>query len=143
MSPWLAALRALPWILGLALLLAAASDALHSRDPGHGFRAQLAHGGHATAIDLGLALFTLGLLISADRWWERVIWAAFLAFYIASLICRAKTPSPLGGEGWGEGCRGGPPCPPTREGVDSPSPLGGEGRGEGSPPLSYPLLRSL
>ena len=113
MSPWLAALRALPWILGLALLLAAASDALHSRDPGHGFRAQLAHGGHATAIDLGLALFTLGLLISADRWWERVIWAAFLAFYIASLICRAKTPSPLGGEGWGEGCRGGPPCPPV------------------------------
>ena len=31
MNPWLEALRALPWILGLTLLLATASDAFHHR----------------------------------------------------------------------------------------------------------------
>lgn len=31
MNPWFDALRALPWVLGLALLLAAASDAVHAR----------------------------------------------------------------------------------------------------------------
>ena len=147
MNPWLDALRALPWVLGLILLLAAASDALYRRGSGRSFRALLANGPHATAIDLGLALFTLGLLISASPWWERAIWGAFLAYYSGSLVWRLRrgampgdnaggplTPT-LSPKYRGEGALG--PSPRTREegtgvGRIRPSPRpGGVGRGGG------------
>jgi len=132
MNPWLDALRALPWVLGLTLLLAAASDALHRRRSGRGFRALLADASHATAIDLGLALFTLGLLLSADPWWERIIWGAFLAYYSGSLVWRLRRGAISGGNACG-------PLTPTLspeyrgEGVLGPSPrTRGEGTGEAS-----------
>ena len=132
MNPWLDALRALPWVLGLTLLLAAASDALHRRRSGRGLRVLLADASHATAIDLGLALFTLGLLLSADPWWERIIWGAFLAYYSGSLVWRLRRGAISGGNACG-------PLTPTLspeyrgEGVLGPSPrTRGEGAGEAS-----------
>lgn len=69
------------WITGLAVLLTAFGFAdYEANSQGLRTRHVLRRAGYQAAVDLGLALFCLGLLGSAKAWWERGIWV-LLALY--------------------------------------------------------------
>jgi hypothetical protein len=72
------------WILGLAALLTALGFAdYHAKREGRTLRALLGEPGYQIWMDLGLALFCLGMLGSARAWWETALWAALAAAFAA------------------------------------------------------------
>ena len=77
------------WIVGLAILLTAISFAhYHAQIRGGRLREELRKGSYQVAINGGLALFSTGMLGSANTWWERITWGllaiAFLYFTVTS-----------------------------------------------------------
>ncbi len=83
------------WIVGLALILAACSfadDAAHARPTST--RAVLGEPGYQVALNMGLLLFCLGLVGSAQAWWELALWLALAAAfaYSTGLAWRARPP---------------------------------------------------
>jgi len=77
------------WIVGLAILLTAVSFAYyHAQIRGGRLREELRAGGYQVAINGGLALFSTGMLGSANTWWERIVWGllviAFLYYAVTS-----------------------------------------------------------
>lgn len=64
------------WILGLSLLLAALSWAnWAAKMSGTRLRSVLARPSIRRALDFGLALFCTGLAATAQRGWEKALWA--------------------------------------------------------------------
>ena len=77
------------WIIGLAVILAVLGFVdYHAKASGARFRDELRKSSYQAWINVGLALFCLGLLGSSSTWWESVLWGllavAFLAFSIGS-----------------------------------------------------------
>ena len=77
------------WIIGLAVLLTAISFAYYTTQVRGGrLREELRNSGYQVAINGGLALFSTGLLGSANTWWERFAWGLLaIAFLYYSVIC--------------------------------------------------------
>lgn len=70
------------WLSGLALLLAAVSFAdyaAHARQTKT--RAVLGEPGYQVALNAGLLLFCLGLVGSAQNWWEQALWLLLAAAF--------------------------------------------------------------
>ena len=68
------------WILGLAVVLAAFGFAdFHARLHGSRFRDQVRLPAYQAPIDIGLALFSLGMAGSAGGVWEVALWGALAA----------------------------------------------------------------
>jgi hypothetical protein len=83
MIEWVSVGFGAAWILGLGLILATASLANYLAYDAKGrFRDVLGRPGFQVAIKLGLALFCVGWLDSAEASWERVSWG-ILALYFA------------------------------------------------------------
>ena len=88
------------WIVGLAVLLTAISFAYYNAQVRGGrLREELRMGGYQVAINGGLAFFSIGLLGSANTWWERIAWGlltlAFLYYTFTSWRGgRAQGPDP-------------------------------------------------
>jgi hypothetical protein len=83
MIEWVSVGFGAAWILGLSLILAAASLANYLAHRVNGrLRDVLAERGFQIAINLGLALFCVGWLDSADAAWERALWG-MLAVHFA------------------------------------------------------------
>lgn len=82
MVDWIGALENAVWVVGLSVLLAAGSLASwEARRTGIPFSAVLGRPGYVAGASAGLALFALGLALTAARVWERALWGAFaLAF---------------------------------------------------------------
>lgn len=96
MDEWLQLLRSAPWVLGLALLLAALSEAHHlSRRTSASLARVLSQRRYQVLLDVGLALFTLGLLLTAPTLAERIAWGAFGLFFAGRLLWHWR--SHLGG----------------------------------------------
>ena len=76
------------WICGLAVVLATLSM-LHFevRARGERLRNRLKDREPQMAIAIGLILFCAGLLLIADTWWEKGIWAACGILGIIWLLC--------------------------------------------------------
>ena len=77
------------WIVGLAILLTAISFAYYyAQIRGERLREELRRSGYQAAINGGLALFSTGMLGSANTWWERIVWGllviAFLYYALTS-----------------------------------------------------------
>lgn len=67
------------WILGLALLLTVLGFAdYHANIQDRRMRDLLREPGYQTPINAGLTLFCLGLIGSAQAWWERLLWGALV-----------------------------------------------------------------
>lgn len=89
---WRMLLFASLWISGLALLLTACGFAVYSaHQKGQRACKLLGSPRYQSWINLGLAMFCIGLLGSARAWWEMILWgllgAAFLVY--AGLAWRA------------------------------------------------------
>ena len=83
MINWLNLLYNIPWILGLAIILAAFSYAdWQAHLSGHKLRQRLNAPSFQRPLSLGLLLVSLSLLFLARTWWERLIWAVFAALFI-------------------------------------------------------------
>jgi hypothetical protein len=77
------------WILGLALILSVFGFVdYHAKASGGRFRDELRKSIYQAWINVGLTLFSLGMLGLADPLWESILWgilaAAFLVFGIHS-----------------------------------------------------------
>jgi hypothetical protein len=72
------------WIFGLALLLTTLGFAeFHASREGRRIRTVLREPGYQIPINLGLALFCVGMLGGAQAWWERVLWGLLAAAFAA------------------------------------------------------------
>jgi hypothetical protein len=71
------------WILGLAVVLAALGFAdFQARLHGRRFRDQVRLPAYQAPIDIGLALFCLGMAGSAGGVWEVALWGALAAGFV-------------------------------------------------------------
>jgi len=87
MIDWLGLAHNTLWLLGLAMALAVLSIALdESRPAGHRLRDSLAAPGFQAALDAGLVLVCVGLLFSAQAWWERGAWGLAAVLFAAHAI---------------------------------------------------------
>ncbi len=86
---WVA--RQIPWILGLATLLLTLSwgnwEAHITRRRRRDVWAQPSY---QAAFSLGFALFTLGLALNPQRWWEPYLWGAFFLYFGVQAILLAR-----------------------------------------------------
>ncbi|MGC8839141.1 MAG: hypothetical protein ACP5UM_12065 [Anaerolineae bacterium] len=81
---WVGALEHAVWVLGLSLLLAAWSLASwEARQGGGRTLAVLERPGYMAAASAGLALFALGLALTAGRIWERALWGVLAVASVA------------------------------------------------------------
>ncbi|MCS7287075.1 MAG: hypothetical protein RMK30_09115 [Anaerolineae bacterium] len=75
------------WIVGLAIILATLSwanyEAKTFRIP---LRKTLTRSVFRRFMDLGLALFCLGLAMGASRWWERILWFVLSLAWLSLLL---------------------------------------------------------
>jgi len=63
------------WILGLSIILTVLGFAdFHAKTRKRRFREELRGVEYQRFINIGLALFCLGLLGSSSTWWEKVLW---------------------------------------------------------------------
>ncbi|MCK5642637.1 MAG: hypothetical protein KAJ19_17650 [Gammaproteobacteria bacterium] len=63
------------WILGLSIILTVLGFAdYHAKTRKRRFREELRGVEYQRLINIGLALFCLGLLGSSSTWWEKVLW---------------------------------------------------------------------
>lgn len=84
MVDWVAVVENGLWLLGLAVLLSAGSLASwEARKRGGSALATLGRPGYVVATSAGLALFALGLALTAGRGWERALWAVLAAASVA------------------------------------------------------------
>ncbi len=80
---WLNLLYNLPWIFGLAMILAAFGYAdWQAHRSNQKLKQRLNAPSFQLPLSLGLLLVSLSLLLLAHTWWERVIWAVFAALFI-------------------------------------------------------------
>lgn len=87
------------WITGLAMILAALGFAdYHARRGRGGLREVLRRREYQVAIDAALTLFCLGLVGSAEAWWETALWS-LLAAAFGYLTVQAVRSGREGGEG--------------------------------------------
>jgi hypothetical protein len=71
------------WILGLAIELSVLGFAdYHAKVNKSRFRDELRKPSYQVWINLGLALFSLGVLGSSRSWWETALWALLAAAFI-------------------------------------------------------------
>ncbi|MBC7224234.1 MAG: hypothetical protein H5T59_08180 [Anaerolineae bacterium] len=84
MVDWVGALRHAVWVLGLAVLLATWSVASwEARQGGGRTLAVLERPGHVAAASAGLALFALGMALTAGHVWEQTLWGILAAACVA------------------------------------------------------------
>lgn len=75
------------WILGLALLLATFSYADWKAQQQGCKRSHVTdEPAFCFSINIGLALFGLGLLATSDSWWEMAAWAVVLLLTLVQMI---------------------------------------------------------
>jgi len=75
------------WILGLAVVLSVFGFVdYHAKVGGVRFRDELRKAIYQAWINIGLALFCLGLLGSSDTWWEAVLWGVLVVAFIVFSI---------------------------------------------------------
>ena len=79
---WALAGRSAVWLLGLSVVLACLSfgdfeASRHNRR----LREVLAGRGYQRGLNVGLMLFSLGLMASSRAWWEAVIWGLLAAVF--------------------------------------------------------------
>jgi hypothetical protein len=92
------ALLHIPWVLGLAVILAALSwaryqagrDRLSMPAGIHLLRKRLDGPGFQLPLSLGLALVSASLLLTAHVLWERGVWSISLLFWLVSLVQRVR-----------------------------------------------------
>ena len=72
------------WIAGLAVILAALSWARWIDGEDQGRRQP------GLALNLGLALFCVGLAATGRGWWERALWGLLSAVWVARAFQTAK-----------------------------------------------------
>ena len=93
MIDWNGACIAALWIAGLAVLLATLSHARWlSGAQGLRLGAVLSTPDFSLACDLGLALFSLGLCLSARPLWQRVAWGLLAVLYAALALSETRKP---------------------------------------------------
>ena len=75
------------WIVGLAVVLSVLGFVdYHAKAGGIRFRDELRKPIYQAWINVGLALFCLGLLGSSGAWWESVLWGLMaVAFFVFSI----------------------------------------------------------
>ncbi len=89
----------IPWILGLAIILAASSwaryqarhDRLSMNADTHVLRKRLSAPSFQCLFAVGLLLVSASLLLTSTSLWERVVWSLSLLVWIASLAQTGKT----------------------------------------------------
>jgi multisubunit Na+/H+ antiporter MnhB subunit len=70
------------WIIGLAVILSALGFAYYEAGQAdEKLRARLRRPIYQRAVNIGLTLFCLGMIGSADALWERVLWGLFAAVF--------------------------------------------------------------
>lgn len=75
------------WISGLAVILTTVGFAdYHAAISGEKLRVGLGRPHCRIAINLGLALFSLGLLGSSAAWWEMVLWGLLAAAFVGYAV---------------------------------------------------------
>ena len=87
-------------ILGLAIELATLGFAdYHAKVQKVRFRQELRKPGYQVWINLGLALFSLGVLGSSRSWWETALWALLAAAFAFYAFQAARQARRNGGRG--------------------------------------------
>lgn len=75
------------WISGLAVILTTVGFAdYHAAIARERLRDRLGQPASQIAINLGLALFSLGLLGSSAAWWEMVLWGLLAAAFVGYAV---------------------------------------------------------
>jgi len=68
------------WVLGAAIILAAFGVSCYGAQRlGERLRLRLAAPGFQLSLALGLLLFSLGMAMLGDHWWERTLWGLLCA----------------------------------------------------------------
>ncbi|GAI03642.1 unnamed protein product [marine sediment metagenome] len=89
MAKWIDVLRSTPWVLGLALLLATVSEAYHLHRCRSGSLARvLSQGSYSVSLNIGMVLFSVGLVLTARALPERLVCGGLGLFYSGRLIWR-------------------------------------------------------
>lgn len=92
LATWVNFAKSIPWIAGLAVILASLSAAgwLAARR-GTPLRAIIASSAMQGGLSLGLALVSAGLLFSARSIWEYGLWLAFLLWFAARTVLAVQS----------------------------------------------------
>lgn len=87
MINWLNLLDNALWIAALALALAVLSHVSWRASQRHTrLRAELARPGPQRALTLSGVLFSLGLALTAEPVWQKVVWFAITAYFIVQIV---------------------------------------------------------
>ncbi|MBN2004853.1 MAG: hypothetical protein JXA21_15960 [Anaerolineae bacterium] len=89
-EPWRILLD-IPWVLGLAALLATWSQATYTaaleKRP---LRKKLGEPGYILAMDTGMLLVAVGLALTETRTWAQVVWGLIIIALIVEIVLRSK-----------------------------------------------------
>jgi len=84
---WWGLARNALWIVGFAWALAIVSVASYeAQTQRQRLRTELDKPRQQAALDMSLALFCLGLLVTARRWWEHVVWGFMVALFLTQAV---------------------------------------------------------
>jgi hypothetical protein len=100
MDDWLGLVGSVLWIVGLAIDLAALSMAHYqARLAGERLWAALSRAGVQLALAAGTVLFSIGLMLCSDPWWQKVPWGLCAALLVVWVLRLWRRLSATGKEG--------------------------------------------
>jgi hypothetical protein len=111
------------WILGLAVVLAAMGMAnFQTRIQGVKLRRALISSGFQLPFGVGMFLFCLGVFLSSQAWWERVLWGLLAVLFAGQVIWLWRNGSGEPAEDKANGSEVGHPAEPVKTTVEERGP---------------------